>query len=39
LACISAWKAIWKAPATTLPNTLYVGGVSSLQTCQLVDKF
>jgi hypothetical protein len=24
LACISARKAIWKAPATTLPNTLLV---------------
>jgi hypothetical protein len=24
LACISARKAIWKAPATTLPNTLIV---------------
>ena len=23
LACISAWKAIWKATATTLPNTHY----------------
>jgi hypothetical protein len=24
LACISARKAIWKAPTTTLPNTLLI---------------
>jgi hypothetical protein len=29
LACISARKAIWKAPATTLPNTLYMWPLGS----------
>jgi hypothetical protein len=24
LACISTRKAIWKAPVTTLPNTLFI---------------
>jgi hypothetical protein len=29
LACISARKVIWKAPATTLPNTLLIDQLSS----------
>jgi hypothetical protein len=39
LACISAWKAIWKTTATTLPNTLLKDDIAVCLSLYIINFF